>query len=80
MPEMSDIRVFLSAAGRDLHEFLATCTEGELYELNAESYAIYSAVFSEIKMRIAQDRLMCDHQDLYTNKWGYSEQMRVRVN
>jgi hypothetical protein len=76
---MTDIRIFLSAAGRDLHEFLMTCTDAELYEVNAESYAIYCAIFGEIKMRVAQNTLIYDHQDLYTNKWGYSEQMKVRI-
>ena len=79
MSDARDIRTFLVAAGYNLHNVLTNCTDAELYELNAEAYGIYCAIFGEIKMRVAQKTLMYDHIDFHTNKWGYSDKMKETV-
>lgn len=46
---------FLLDIGRNLNEILDDCSMDELLALNSESYLVYSAIFMEMKRRIAKD-------------------------
>lgn len=74
MPEdkekVDQMHVFLSYVGRDLPDVLNVCSDEELYVLNAESYSIYSAIFAEVKMRVASHVLQQAHDRMYeVNPW-----------
>ena len=55
--KISDMHIFFTAIGRDLHEVLKNCSDEDLYTFNAESYALYSTIFGECKIRVARDAL-----------------------
>lgn len=55
--KISDTHIFFTVIGRDLEEVLSNCSDEELYAFNAESYALYSAIFGECKIRGARNAL-----------------------
>lgn len=55
--KIGNMHSFFTIIGRDLDEVLGNCSDEELYAFNAESYALYSAIFGECKIRVAKNAL-----------------------
>jgi hypothetical protein len=57
----------------NIMSILDNCSETELLLLNAETYAIYTTVFSECKNNVVRRNALDDALKLQTNPWTQIE-------
>lgn len=67
--KIENVHVFLKFVVQQLDDILTDCPQTELLTFNVEAYILYTAIFTEIKLRIVQDSIMKDFIALETNPW-----------
>lgn len=64
------IHNLFSMIGKDLREVLDNCEEFDLYAFNVESYAVYCAVFGEIKLRVSNEMIQRENLKDYPERFA----------